>query len=97
MLTRNRGYRKKIQGTRVPRFIYKEYPLLRAAINRRSLLYNEQLEQVEKLEEQGEIIVIRPVRPVEVDRIERDTKKLLALYEEGYRCGMELEEVTSHP
>lgn len=97
VLTRNRGYRKKIQGTRVPRFIYKEYPLLRAAINRRSLLYNEQLEQIEKLEEQGEVIVIRPIRPVEVDRIERDTKKLLALYEEGYRCGMELEEVTSHP
>lgn len=96
VLTRNRGYRKKIQGTRVPRFIYKDYPLLREAINRRSIVYNEQLDLVERMEETGEAIVIRPQQPVQVDRIERDTKKLLALYEEGYRCGMELE-VVSHP
>ena len=73
VLTRNRGYRKKIQGTKVPPFIYRKYPALRAAINRRSVLYNEQLELVERLEEAGEITVIRPQCPVE-------------LYEEGYRC-----------
>lgn len=86
VLTRNRGYRKKIQGTKVPPFIYRKYPALRAAINRRSVLYNEQLELVERLEEAGEITVIRPQRPVEVNRIEQDVKKLTELYEEGYRC-----------
>ncbi|MDE6349310.1 MAG: patatin family protein [Bacteroides sp.] len=86
VLTRNRGYRKKIQGTKVPPFIYRKYPALRAAINRRSVLYNEQLELVEQLEEAGEITVIRPQRPVEVDRIEQNIRKLTELYEEGYRC-----------
>lgn len=91
VLTRNRGYRKEIQGTKVPSFIYRKYPLLREAINRRSVVYNEQLEFVERLEDEGEIIVIRPQMPIVVDRIERDIKKLTALYEEGYQCAAQFE------
>ena len=91
VLTRNRGYRKKIQGTKVPPFIYRKYPALRAAINRRSVVYNAQLELVERLEEAGEITVIRPQRPITVDRIERDVRKLTELYEEGYACAAQLE------
>ena len=86
VLTRNRGYRKDIQGTKVPSFIYKKYPHLREAINRRSSVYNEQLELVERLEDAGEITVIRPQKPIVVDRIERDISKLTDLYEEGYAC-----------
>ena len=86
VLTRNRGYRKEIQGTKVPSFIYKKYPLLREAINRRSAVYNEQLDLVERMEDEGQITVIRPQNPVVVDRIERDVKKLTDLYEEGYQC-----------
>ena len=86
VLTRNRGYRKDIQRTKVPPFIYKKYPHLREAINRRSSVYNEQLELVERLEDAGEITVIRPQKPIVVDRIERDINKLTALYEEGYAC-----------
>ena len=41
---------------------------------------------VEQLESEGRLIVLRPERPIEVDRIERDTSKLLALYDEGYAC-----------
>ena len=85
VLTRNRGYRKQIKGTKVPPFIYRKYPLLREAINNRSKLYNEQLDLVERLEDDGRIIVIRPQRPIEVDRIEKNIDKLTALYEEGYQ------------
>lgn len=91
VLTRNYGYRKKIQGTRVPSFIYKKYPLLQQAINQRSVVYNEQLSMVEQQEKAGEVVVIRPEQPMQVDRIERDVNKLTALYDEGYRCGMEVE------
>ena len=38
----------------------------------------------EKMEEEGKITVIRPIRPVEVGRMEKDTAKLAALYQEGY-------------
>ncbi|MBO7318314.1 MAG: patatin family protein [Bacteroidales bacterium] len=85
VLTRNRGYRKQIKGTKVPPFIYRKYPLLREAINNRSKLYNEQLDLVERLEDEGRITVIRPQRPIEVDRIEKNIDKLTALYEEGYQ------------
>lgn len=90
VLTRNRGYRKTLRGTRVPRFIYHKYPLLQQAINRRSRVYNEQLALVERLEDEGRITVIRPLRPVQVGRIERDIDKLKALYEEGVECGAQL-------
>lgn len=85
VLTRNRGYRKNIKGTKVPPFIYRKYPLLRQAINNRSKLYNEQLDLVERLEDEGRITVIRPQRPIEVDRIEKNIDKLTAFYEEGYQ------------
>ena len=91
VLTRNKGYRKEVKGKRVPPFLYRKYPRLREAINRRSVVYNEQLRQVEALEEAGEVTVIRPQRPVVVDRIERDIRKLTDLYEEGYQCAAALQ------
>ena len=91
VLTHNRGYRKELHRTKLPPFIYRKYPLLREAINRRSVVYNEQLELVERMEDAGQITVIRPQRPIVVDRIERDIRKLTDLYEEGYQCAAALE------
>lgn len=86
VLTRNRGYRKEEKDIRVPRFIYKRYPRLRVVLSNRCRVYNQQLEMVEQMEDEGRIIVVRPEQPVRVNRIERDIKKLTALYEEGYAC-----------
>ena len=86
VLTRNRGYRKSTKPTPVPPFFYRKYPELRRAIKERNGVYNEQISNVEQLEAKGDLVVIRPERPIEVDRMERDVAKLLALYEEGYEC-----------
>ena len=86
VLTRNRGYRKSTKPTPVPPFFYRKYPELRRAIKERNGVYNEQISNVERLEAKGNLVVIRPERPIEVDRMERDVAKLLALYEEGYEC-----------
>lgn len=86
VLTRNRGYRKDEKDIRVPRFVYKRYPRLRVVLSNRCKAYNQQLEMVERMEDEGRIVAIRPERPVVVNRIERDIKKLTALYEEGYAC-----------
>ena len=91
VLTRNKGYRKPQKPTTVPWFFYRKYPLLREAIRRRNTLYNEQIDLVERLEDKGELVVIRPQRPIIVDRIERDTRKLLDLYNEGYECAAAVE------
>lgn len=91
VLTRNKGYRKPQKPTAVPWFFYRKYPLLREAIRHRNTLYNEQIDLVERLEDKGELVVIRPQKPITVDRIERDTRKLLDLYNEGYECAAAVE------
>jgi len=90
VLTRNRGYRKEVKDIKVPSFFYRKYPKLREALSRRCAVYNEQLEMVERMEDEGRIMVIRPLNPVNVDRIERDVKKLTVFYEEGYSCAEEV-------
>lgn len=87
VLTRNRGYRSTENDRKVPHFIYRKYPRLRVCLSRRCKAYNEQLELVEKLEDEGKILCIRPQRPMAVKRIDKDTKRLEELYEEGYALG----------
>lgn len=84
VLTRNQGYRKPDKRSFVPPLFYCRYPALREAIGMRNVRYNKQIAYVEEREARGEVVVIRPERKIEVDRMERDTSKLLALYEEGY-------------
>ena len=87
VLTRNRGYRNTSRDRKIPRFIYKKYPRLRVALSRRIAEYNRQLEMVEDMEGRGIVDVIRPQRPMDVGRMEKDEKKLEALYEEGFVLG----------
>ena len=91
VLTRNKGYRKPSKPVFVPPFAYRKYPELRRAIRARNGVYNEQVELIEALEAAGELVVIRPERPIEVGRMERDTGKLLALYDEGYSCAAKID------
>lgn len=86
VLTRNRGYRKTEKDIKIPRFIYTRYPRLRVVLSNRCRVYNEQLEMIERMEDEGSIIAIRPEKKVEVNRIEKDIKKLSSLYDEGYAC-----------
>ena len=88
VLTRNKGYRKSEKAIKAASMFYKQYPELQEAIRQRNKIYNQQISMIEKLESAGEIVVIRPQRPIEVGRMERNSKKLLALYEEGYELAM---------
>ena len=97
VLTRNKGYRKPEKPTLVPFPFYRKYPALREAIAHRNHLYNEQIAWVEALERRGELTVIRPQEPITIGRLERDTRKLLNLYEEGYRLAAQIEFLTQHP
>lgn len=94
VLTRNKGYRKSARPTTVPFFMYRKYPALRQAIQERNALYNSQMDMIETLEERGEITVIRPLQPIVVDRMERDTAKLLDLYNQGYNIAANIDFVT---
>ena len=91
VLTRNHGYRKPQKATRVPFFFYRKYPKIKETISGRNAMYNKQMELVEGMERDGRVHVLRPVKPVEVGRIERNTDKLLALYQEGYDLAAQIE------
>ena len=86
VLTRNKGYRKPTKKTMIPFFMYRKYPELREAIRNRNEMYHRQIALVEELEDAGKVTVIRPESPIIVGRMERDTSKLLDLYNEGYKC-----------
>lgn len=87
VLTRNRGFRNTGRDRKIPKFIYRNYPRLRLVLSKRIEAYNAQLEAVERMEDEGKIAVIRPLRPMDVGRMEKNTQRLEALYEEGFRLG----------
>ena len=87
VLTRNRGYRNTSRDRKIPRFIYNKDPRLRVALSRLIAEYNRQLEMVEDMEDRGIVDVILPQCSMNVGRMEKDEKKLEALYEEGFVLG----------
>lgn len=91
VLTRNIGYRKPSKPTKVPFFFYRKYPNAKKAIRLRNSIYNKEIELVEQMEREGSVAVLRPIKPIEVGRMERDTDKILALYNEGYNLAAQIE------
>ena len=84
VLTRNKGYRKPDSRMPLAKIAYRKYPNLQNALRNRNAVYNKTMDLIEKLEDEGKITVIRPTRPIDVSRMEKDTAKLAALYQEGY-------------
>ena len=86
ILTKNRGYRKKVVSPalqRVYRRAYRSYPNLIRTIFRRSFEYNKLMNHIDQMEKRGEIFVLRPqVKPV--SRLERNRESLHAFYAHGY-------------
>ena len=89
VLTRNYGYRKKERSMPLAKTFYKKYPELQKALSLRKSVYNKTMDLIERLEQEGRIAVIRPMKPIEVGRMEKDTAKLSALYQEGYALAQE--------
>lgn len=90
ILTRNKGYRKKESKMKAAKVFYRKYPNLQKALAERNAIYNRTMDMIERMEDEGRITVIRPLRPIEVGRMEKDTAKLTALYQEGYDIAMNL-------
>ncbi len=86
ILTKNRGYRKKVvfpAMQKIYRRAYKSYPNLVRTIFKRSFEYNKTMNYLDQLEKRGEIFILRPqVTPV--SRLERNKETLHAFYEHGY-------------
>ncbi|HJD47335.1 MAG TPA: patatin family protein [Candidatus Mediterraneibacter norfolkensis] len=87
VLTKNRGYRKKVPSKglqKVYRRAYRSYPNLVRTILRRSFEYNKTMNHLDQMEKSGEIFILRPqVKPV--SRLERNKESLMSFYEHGYK------------
>ncbi len=68
---------------------YWRYPKVAELMARRNARYREQVAYVERLRKSGQVFVIRPKAPSGVGRVEKDGRKLRALYRQGYRDAAE--------
>lgn len=85
ILTQPKGYKKEENkaGFLINRK-YKHYPKLVECMEKRHIMYNEEIEYIEKQEEKGNVFVFRPTHNLNVGRIEKNKAKLENAYEEGY-------------
>ncbi|MBR5421053.1 MAG: patatin family protein [Lachnospiraceae bacterium] len=100
VLTRPAGYRKKPQSISNAEMMlakYPKYPNLRRAMHCRPYIYNKTLDLIERLEGEGRIVVLRPESLIQIERIEKDPKKLKILYLQGYHdAAMNLEVIRNY-
>ncbi|MDR7071865.1 putative patatin/cPLA2 family phospholipase [Fictibacillus barbaricus] len=90
VLTQNREYRKKKPKlTWVTKRFYPEYTGLDESLRGRYLKYNETLDYIEEEEKKGNLFVLRPLEKMKVKRVERDSKRLALLYEQGRKDAAE--------
>ena len=85
VLTRERGYRKEPEQL-MPLFrrVYRKYPAFVEDLRTRAERYNQCRAELFALEEAGKVLVIEPKDTRGFSRTERDRKKILALWQEGY-------------
>lgn len=86
--TRQKGFRKTPPSQRMINLyddFYGRNALFMAALLTQEVRYNALMEEIDALEEAGKIFVLRPVDPVDISRFEKDTDKLLNLYNRGRR------------
>lgn len=88
VMTKERTFvRRRVKGYMLwlLRARYRRYPKVAELMAHRDARYREQVAYVERLRKSGQAFVIRPKAASGVGRVEKDAKKLRALYRQGYR------------
>lgn len=70
------------------RLVYRKYPQLIQAMQKRHAVYNDTLRFIEEKEKRGEILVLRPQAPLPVRRVEKNPDRLRQTYEIGRNCAV---------
>ncbi|MCI3922348.1 patatin family protein [Paenibacillus sp. TRM 82003] len=84
VLTKDADYRiKPFRQKRLASWVYRRYPKLVEAMERRERVYNESMELIRRLEAEGRAFVVRPSERVPVRRLEKDRAMLERLYALG--------------
>lgn len=85
VLTKEIGYRRRPSGRlNLIKVKYARYPKVYELMKHRHTAYNRMLDYLDAQEANGQAFVIRPKEDYHIGRIEKDKKKLEALYQTGY-------------
>ncbi len=85
ILTKEEGYvRKPSSQLGLIKMRYRKYPQVYELMKNRHTEYNQVMEYLYRQQANGQAFVIRPKKAGDVGRLEKDPKKLEALYQEGY-------------
>ncbi len=88
VLTQPRDYfKKKMKITWLIKMLSKKYPRVGEIMERRHLMYNEELQYIAEQEELGNAIIIAPDKPLKIGRTELSEKKMRRVYQMGYEKG----------
>jgi len=81
VLTKHETYRiKPFKQRRLARWMYRRYPKLVEALERREQVYNDSMALVRRLEKEGRVFLVQPSELLPVGRIEKNVAKLEQLY-----------------
>ncbi len=86
VMTKEIGYqRKPFAMMPAVKLRYRKYPRIVRDLQLRHTRYNKVVAYLEREHAKGNLFLIRPTYKSEVDRVEKDKKKLQALYDQGYQ------------
>lgn len=86
ILTKEVGYvRQPSSQLGVIKMRYMKYPKVYELMKNRHKAYNDTMSFLRRQQENGQAFVIQPKEPSDVGRLEKDPKKIEALYQRGYR------------
>lgn len=86
VLTKEVGYvRKPSSQLGLIKVRYRKFPKIHELMKNRHIAYNDTMEFLRRQQENGQAFVIQPANPSDVGRLEKDPKKIEALYQQGYK------------
>lgn len=89
ILTQPLGYLKQPNSTMpLVRTVYRDYPALIRAMERRHIVYNRQLEYIAAAEAEGRAFVIRPPRRLPVSHITHSAERMREVYAIGRQTAL---------
>ncbi len=89
ILTQHRGYVKQPVNSKIERLMRK-YPLMAKQVLNRHNEYARQLEYAYEAERDGRALIIQPLTDLSCPTLEKETAKLEAIYQLGYKQGLDI-------
>lgn len=97
VLTKPMGFNRKKKSLMPYKLFYGNFPNFVETAKNSYKKYNETMDLIEKYESENKIVVLRPSKLIKMQRVEKDTNKLQAIYDLGVSdCTKKLDEIKNY-